>query len=399
MRRPSRNRVGWWLFVLALAGAAVFVAYSFVGILVLGLFGYYATRPICDRLDRFVDSDRLTASLTVLVVLLPVLLLFIYAGVQVVHQVQQAFGGTAISALAARIAGFDAIPMEQRAKLLSVLRNPLSGGGGALGGSLWSNVDTGLKVLQAVFGTIILLALSVTLSYALLERDDSIADGLVELFGGRDSTAYAYARTVDRDLESIFFGNLLFVVVMAVIATAAYAATNAVAPAELQIPMVLVLGFLTGVTSIVPIVVGKLVYLPVVALLGMQAMRAGGNHLPFVGGVLVAYVVLLDLLPQSFIQPYVSGRKFDVLLLLFAYILGPILFGWYGFFLLPMVVVLAFEAVRIVLPELVHGEPVRPAPMIGEDAGVDPQELLDAGHTSEETGSDSDGTQPDAGSP
>ena len=394
MRGPSRNRIGWWLFVLALAGATLFVAHAFVGILVLGLFGYYATRPICDRLDRHIESDRLTASLTVLVVLLPVLLLFIYAGVEVVHQVQQAFGGTALSALATSIAGIDFLPIEQRAKLLSMLRNPLSSGG-ALEGSIWSNVDTGLKVLQAVLGTIILLALSVTLSYALLERDDSIADGLVELFGGRDTTAYAYARTVDQDLESIFFGNLLFVVVMAVIATVAYAATNLVAPSELHVPMVLVLGFLTGVTSIVPIVVGKLVYLPVVALLGMQAMRAGGNHLPFVGGVLVAYVVLLDLLPQSFVQPYVSGRKFDVLLLLFAYILGPILFGWYGFFLLPIVVVLVFEAIRIVLPELVHGEPVRPAPLIGEGAGVDPRDLLDDDRTADGTDPDSDGSTTD----
>lgn len=396
MRRPSRDRIGLWLLVIALAGATLFVAYSFVGILVLGLFGYYATRPICDRLDQFIDSDRLTASLTVLVVLLPILLLFIYAGVEVVHQVQQAFGGTALSALATRIAGFESIPVEQRAELISVLRNPLSSGG-ALGGSLWSNVDTGIKIIQAVFGTIVLIALAVTLSYALLERDDSIADALIELFGGRDSTAYAYARTVDRDLESIFFGNLLFVVIMAVIATVAYAATNLVAPSGLQVPMVLVLGFLTGVTSIVPIVVGKLVYLPVVALLGMQAMRAGGNHLPFVGGVLVAYVVLLDLLPQSFLQPYVSGRKFDMILLLFAYVLGPLLFGWYGFFLLPIVVVLVFEAVRIVLPELVRGEPVRPAPMIGEDAGADPRDLVDDDRTADETGSDSDGAQPDAG--
>jgi len=37
----------WWLYIAVLGGVALFVAYSFVGMLVLGLFGYYATRPIC----------------------------------------------------------------------------------------------------------------------------------------------------------------------------------------------------------------------------------------------------------------------------------------------------------------------------------------------------------------
>lgn len=383
----SRHRLGWWLFVLVLAGASLFVAYSFVGILVLGVFGYYATRPICDRLDRVITSDRVTATLTVLVILLPILLLVAYSGIQLVHQIEQAFSGTAISALATRITGLESIPAEQRGQLLSLLQNPLAAGGG-LQGSLWSNVKTGLSVVQAVFGAILLLALSVTLSYTLLARDDSIAEGLIELFGGRDSTAYAYALTVDRDLESVFFGNLLFVVVMAVIATAAYTLTNVLAPSGLHVPMVLALGLLTGLTSIVPVVVGKLVYLPVVGFLGFQAMSSGGRHLPFLGGVLVAYVLVLDLLPQSLIQPYVSGRKFDAVVLLFAYILGPLLFGWYGFFLLPIVFILVFEAVRIVLPELVHGDPVRPAPLLGADAGRDPRALQrDARSTG---GSDSD---------
>lgn len=387
-----RDRLGWWLYVLVLAGATLFVAYSFVGILVLGLFGYYATRPICHRIDRAVDSDRLAASFTVLIVLLPILLLLVYAGVQFVYGVQQSFGGSAVSELTATIVGLDVIPSEQRVKLISVLYNPLSFGSGGSGGSIWSDVKTGLKVLQAIMGAIILLGLSVTLSYVLLARDRRIAAGLTELFGGRDTTAYAYARAVDENLESVFFGNLLFVLIMAIIASAAYAATNLLAPEGLRIPMVLVLGFLTGATSIIPIVVGKLVYVPVVAYLAFQATRVDGSHLPFVGGVLVAYVVFLDLLPQSIVQPYVSGRKFDMVLLLFAYILGPILFGWYGFFLLPIVVILVYEAIRIVLSDLVHGNPLDPEPTLAAQAGVDPRELRDDDGDAAETDADSEGS-------
>lgn len=62
-----------------------------------------------------------------------------------------------------------------------------------------------------------------------------------------------------------------------------------------------------------------------------------------------------------------------MLVLLFGYILGPILFGWYGFFLLPIVFVLMLEAIRIVLPELVHGEALTPDVSLGEGVGTDPQ--------------------------
>lgn len=62
---------------------------------------------------------------------------------------------------------------------------------------------------------------------------------------------------------------------------------------------------------------------------------------------------------------------------MFGYILGPILFGWYGFFLLPIVFIVLLEAIRIVLPELVHGEAMTPEVDMGESVGTDPQEDRD----------------------
>lgn len=92
-------------------------------------------------------------------------------------------------------------------------------------------------------------------------------------------------------------------------------------------------------------------------------------------GRTLAYVLLLDILPQSFLQPYLSGRRLNAILLLFAYLLGPILFGWYGIFLMPILFVLVLEAIRIVLPELLSGEPIRPEASVAEDIGTDPEEV------------------------
>jgi len=83
----------------------------------------------------------------------------------------------------------------------------------------------------------------------------------------------------------------------------------------------------------------------------------------------------LDILPQSFLQPLPLGRRLNAILLLFAYhLLGPILFGWYGIFLMPILFVLArsdpnsFPFCRGAL----SGEPIRPEASVAEDIGTDP---------------------------
>ncbi|WP_255196154.1 hypothetical protein [Halorarius litoreus] len=115
------------------------------------------------------------------------------------------------------------------------------------------------------------------LAYVLLGNDTGVSETLVELLEGRDSTAYAYAVAVDADLESVFFGNLLFTAAMSVLATAIFAGTNVVAPSSLRVPMVLVAGFLTGLASLIPVVVDKIVYVLIAASLGFQAIRADGG--------------------------------------------------------------------------------------------------------------------------
>lgn len=370
----NRLRVGWWLFVLALTATAVFLAYSFVGLIGLGVFGYYAARPIYRRLAAVIDADGIAAGITLSVLVIPVILLVFYTGFQLVQQIQQFLGTASGTApLIEQYLGLGPLSNQQQQALQSLLQRQ--------SGQFINNprqvvrtlLQSGLRVVGAITGALVLLALAVTLSYFLLKHDEGLSTGLEELFGGRETTAYAYAVAVDEDLESVFFGNLVFVIAMALIAAVAYWATNLFAPQELHVPLVLVLAFLTGVASLIPIVVGKVVYLPVVAYLLFQAMRTSGNHFVFVAGVLIVYFLVLDILPQTFLQPYITGRQLDMVLMMFGYLLGPILFGWYGFFLLPIIFIMMLEVIRIPLPELVHGETLTPRAVLGEDIGTDPQ--------------------------
>jgi hypothetical protein len=92
---------------------------------------------------------------------------------------------------------------------------------------------------------------------------------------------------------------------------------------------------------------------------------------------LVASFFLVDLLPQTFLRPYLAGRTLHTGLVLFSYILGVALFGWYGLFLGPLLAVLVVHFAKLVLPEVVHGDPVRPANRSPIDIGIDP--LVDSG--------------------
>ena len=82
--------------------------------------------------------------------------------------------------------------------------------------------------------------------------------------------------------------------------------------------------------------------------------------------------IFLDIIPQTVIQPYLAGRKIHVGLMLFVYIAGPTVFGWYGLFLGPFLLVVVIQVVRIVFPEMIRGERLTPTVTTGEAIGSDP---------------------------
>ena len=262
----DRARIAWWVFILGLTATGAFIAYSFIGLLVVGVFGYYATRPIYRQVEEVIDSDGIAAGVTVALIVVPILLISVYAGFQIVHQIQQVLGGGAIEAVRSYF-GLQSLPSGGLQSLTSALNRPqqfLS----QPQQTLQTILRVGGRAIGALVGGVLFLGLAVTLSYFLLKTDDTLAEGLQDLFGGRDTTAYAYASAVDEDLESIFFGNFLFVVTMAVIAAVTYGATSVLAPSGMRVPMLFVLAVLTGVASLIPVVVGKIVYLPLVVYLG-----------------------------------------------------------------------------------------------------------------------------------
>ncbi|WP_342661885.1 AI-2E family transporter [Halovivax ruber] len=79
-RRWDGHRLVWIALGLVLAVAVGFALSQYIGAVLFALFLYYATRPAYRRLNRHLDHPNIVASVTILLVVLPMLVIVAYAG-------------------------------------------------------------------------------------------------------------------------------------------------------------------------------------------------------------------------------------------------------------------------------------------------------------------------------
>ncbi|WP_129114676.1 AI-2E family transporter [Halegenticoccus tardaugens] len=368
----DRSRLGWWLVAVALGAAFAFVLYSFVGTFVLALFIYYGARPMHRRLQRRIDSPGATATLTLLLIVLPTLALLGYAVGVAFQEFTATVGpdltGTVVDRLPFDPESVTALTSEPRRALAEAdtLRE------------LQGEITAGLQTLGAVTNGLFHLTVALGLAFFLFRDGDRLAAWFRADVSDRDGVAYAYLSAVDADLEAVYFGNVLTVLLVTVLSLVVYNAFAFVSPPGVGIPAPTLLAVLTGVATFIPLVVGKVVYVPVALFLAWRAVSTAPNRLWFPVVFLAVAFLLLDILPQTFLRPYIAGRTLHTGLVLFAYILGAALFGWYGLFLGPLLLVLLVQFVNLVFPELLHGLPITPRPSRATSLGSDPKVDLPA---------------------
>ncbi|MFC6836788.1 AI-2E family transporter [Halomarina ordinaria] len=381
----DRSEAGWWLVAAFVAGMLLLVGYRFVGTLVVGLFAYYAARPVDRRLDRHLGGTK-AAVVTLVVIVVPFLVMLGGLVAAVVQQLQ-ALGLLDVSQYARYVQPYLDVSasLNEPEQLYERARR------------LWDEpvVQRGLDTVLGVVGTLGSLFLHTTLVLAfvfyLLRDDEDLAAWFNEEVAERGSTLDRYLRSVDEGLSGAYFGQMLTVFVVMLVAAVVYSALNVVSPTGVFIPQPVLLAVLTGLATFVPLIGRGIVYTLVLAVLVVQVVRSGSYvALWFPGLYYLVTFFGIDSLIRYFVRPYLSGRSLHTGLMLFAYLLGAALFGWYGVFFAPLALVGALEFVRIVFPALLAGELGEGGRGLREDPSTAPDR-----HTPSPTGEDDTTTPTD----
>jgi predicted PurR-regulated permease PerM len=338
---------GWLSLGVIVAAIVGFVLYSFVGTFVFGAFLYYATRPVYRRIRQVVRPPSLAAGVALFLIALPALLLVAVTALLGVQEATQA----------ARQNQLQVVSFETRAYIyaqpyLELLRSP---------GQLLTSPDLLTSIrdvlervrpfLGAIGNALLHLFVVVSVAFYLLRDDHHLSAWTRERFADEAGVLETYLDAVDRDLRQVFFGNVLNAVLTGLIGAVTYSVLNVVAPPGYSVPIPILLGLLSGAASLVPLVGMKLVYVPATLfLLGTSFTQGRLDALWFPALFAGVSFFVVDVIPDLVLRPYVSGRHLHMGLVMFAYILGPLLFGWYGLFLGPLLLVVVVEFTRVVLP-------------------------------------------------
>jgi predicted PurR-regulated permease PerM len=345
----DRTRAFWWGLAAVFGLTVAYVVQTFIGTFVFAIFIYYATRPAYKRIRRRISRRSVAAALSLTVFALPAVALLAYT-IAIALQELSNLDGQQLGPVMALI--------EPYVDVSAVVENPSALIEQGSVETAQTTLFAALDYLGFIGNGLLHLFVMFALAYYMLKDGGRLSRWFIQ-FGDERGVLETYVRAVDQDFASIFFGNILNAIVTGAIGAISFNLLNLAGPPSLQIPYPALLGVLTGVASLVPVVGMKIVYVPMLGYLGYTAfMQDGGfGFLALVAGVTI---VIVDLLPDFVLRPYVSGRNLHIGLVMFAYILGPLLFGWHGIFLGPIILVLVFHFARIVLPELLSGTAIRP---------------------------------------
>jgi len=350
----------WILLGLITLAAAVYMLYPFTSILVYGIFIYYITRPLYDRILPVLKSKSISALTSILILAVPVVLILLYTIGVASMEVKQLLTTTEFQSLRPSIAIVNQTSnLAVNIKVGEVL-GLISEKGDAtnkildlipeLSSLIWMVISRALDMLFTLF-------LISTISFYLLVDGGGIRSWLKNTFFIKEDRADRFFDDVDFDLANIFHGNILTAGVIMVIAAVLFTIVNYVSPV-ISIPYPVLLGILCGIASLIPVVGVALIWGPLMVYIILLTSAKGllAQTAPSIIVFFIATYVIADWLPNILLRPRMSGQRMHKGLLLLSYIFGPIVFGLKGLFLGPIVLVFAINYAEIIIPELVRGK-------------------------------------------
>lgn len=357
------------LFGLITISILAFIFYNFIGAIVLGVFIYYSTRPVYDKLIEKDINKTVSAAIAPIVFIIPVFILLIYtlrivtiearalfiqAGDSLFEFVDQEYIEEFFESEEFNVffPELNSLQNLTPAEIMNILRNIDSN---AFESFLDSGMQFGLAIFSSLSGIFFTFLIAFSLAFYLL-RDGHIIPNKIHKFTNYDDTVVEYIKTLDKDLEVVFFGNILLAIFTGVIGAISFTLLTVFFPGGNILAYPALIGILCGVTSLIPVIGMKLVYWPVTLLImGIGYIENGILGLLFPIIFFLVGLIIVDSIPDFIARPHISSRGgIATSVIFFSYILGPLTFGWYGLFLGPLIFVIVYEFIEIVLPKIIQ---------------------------------------------
>lgn len=348
------KRVAWVVLGLVIAALIGLALFRYIGPLLFAIFLYYAIRPLYRRLDRVIDHPNVTATVTILFVVVPMLAVVAYAAVVSLRELDQFLAASNLGAYRSLFQPYLGYVRDGNVGRLVTAVG--SGSASSVTSVLRQGLPTVVGRLRAIAATIFsILAkffLMITVLFYLLRDDWKLRQWFYESID-HDDDIVSYTQAVDDDLETIFLSNLAVIVVAACAAAITYYGLNALSAGGSVVPTPALLSLLIGIGTLIPAVGMKIVYVPYGAALLVVALTSP-KPLWHPIAFFALTLVVIDTIPDFFARSFLSARSgVHMGLILLGYFLGTLAFGWWGLFLGPIVVVLAVHFGETVFPGLV----------------------------------------------
>jgi predicted PurR-regulated permease PerM len=359
----------WVIFGLALVLLLIWVAWPFLTVIVYGIFIYYIAKPIKRKLERYIKNETLLVATCLFLLVLPLLIVIAYTLLLALSQFNAVITGIGLQSLPqGPLSNLSSTvtQMQQNLTMENVLSGnfnaivpedwylALSGYGSSIAGLQQLVIATGSTIVDIIFKLFLMLIIA----FYLLRDDDKLKSWARSTFPSllreHDGMLVKYYHAVDDDLEKIFFGNILSIVFFAIVAAFVFNFLNVFAPPSMSIPSPILLGILCGVSALLPVVGMYIIIIPLFLYILISSLIAGTFFSNIVFFIMMVAVVLIfvEILPDFVIRPFMARGQVHTGLLMFAYILGPIVFGIAGLFIGAIVLVLLTNYFRIVVPAL-----------------------------------------------
>ncbi|MFW6316904.1 MAG: AI-2E family transporter [Halorubrum sp.] len=342
------------LFGLVVALVVGFIGYQFIAPLTVAVFLYYSTRRLFHRLERFRLPARVRAVVSLSLVGIPLISLLGYTVLLVLIEARRFIDryplAETIGDNTEWIGDLAELSNPSLDEFVAAYRS------GQLDPFIEFISDQAGLLASTLSGLVLNLLIVLVVTYYLLLDGSKLHEWLLTL--DDDTVIREYLETADAELEAVLYGNLLNVIAISIIAVITYTAYNVVAPPSVEIPYPALAGALTGIASLIPVIGMKIVYVPLAVVTSIPTVLGDDLALlAYVAGFLVVVAVVVDTIPDILLRPYFSGKTTHVGLLMLAYIFGPVVFGFHGLFLAPIVLVLALTFADTALLRLLGRDP------------------------------------------